>query len=79
MIPPAATLPDDRQRQSLKTFQPALACGAGHSPLRVPDIQSSQPYPLGGQTLAAHKLQPRQNPQGDRQQPDQAGGVIVPL
>src|SRR5882724_2351545 len=79
MIPPPATFPDDRQCQSLKAFQHALARRAGRRPLRVPGIQPCQPRPCSGQTTADDKLQQRQHPHPDGQQADQPGRMVISL
>jgi hypothetical protein len=79
MIPPPAPFPDDRQGESLKAFQHALARRAGRRPRRGPGIQPCQPRPCRGQTTADAQLQPRQHPQPEGPQADQPGRLVISL
>src|SRR6266702_7309840 len=67
------------QGNLLESLQQALRCRMGRCPFRIARIQSRQGSAFLSQPTTHHKLHQRQNAQGNRQQTNQASGVIIPL
>src|SRR5262249_50219478 len=66
-----------RQRHLLKRFKQSLRCRSSRFALAIAGIKTRESFPCGRQLTTHHELQQRQDPQGNRYQPHQPGGMVV--
>jgi hypothetical protein len=79
MTPGLMRLYQNGQSYFLEGFQQAFRRRMRRRPLRIARIQSAQRRTFLGQLPPHHKLKPRQDAQGERQQANQTCGMIVAL